>query len=182
MKRVYILSILGLGALLVGVFFFFSKDDVSVVPETPKVSETQDVIEKRIPPEGMLEYRSDAYKFSLFYPKNLKVVEMPEGDGAVTITFQDIKEARGFQVFILPYFEPQVSEARFKKDIPSGVRANLTNIKIDSAVGASFDSKDLFLGDTYEIWFIKNNYLYEVTTLKGLDIWIRDILNTWEFI
>lgn len=43
-------------------------------------------------------------------------------------------------------------------------------------------SKDAVLGDTREVWFIRNGYLYEVTTLKPLEGWLQDIVQTWKFI
>lgn len=45
-----------------------------------------------------------------------------------------------------------------------------------------FFSKNIALGDTREVWFIKNGYLYEVTTLKSLDAWLTQILQTWKFL
>jgi hypothetical protein len=129
-----------------------------------------------------LEYRNSHYSLSLFYPQYLLVKEFNEGGGAATITFQNPGEGKGFQIFVLPYNETQVSEARFKQDAPSGVRANLTNVTVDGATGASFYSKSITLGDTHEVWFIHGGYLYEVTTLKSLDTWLTDLLQTWQFL
>lgn len=136
----------------------------------------------RTPPVGAKEYRSAAYRFSLFYPQELTVNERPEGGGAATITFQNIEKAEGFQIFIVPYSEPQVSAERFKRDVPSGVRNNLTNITVDGATGAAFYSTNTALGDTREVWVVHGGFLYEVTTLKPLDTWLGAIIQTWKFI
>lgn len=141
-----------------------------------------EVVEARIAPDGWLEYRNTAYHFSLLYPQELAVSEHPEGGNAITITFQDVEKAEGFQIFIVPYGEAQVSEERFRQDEPSGIRKNLTNIVIDGATGAAFYSTNLALGDTREVWFVHKGFLYEVTTLKPLEAWFRDILQTWKFI
>ena len=62
------------------------------------------------------------------------------------------------------------------------MRNNPTFGLIDGASAASFYSTDVRLGDTYEVWFIHGGYLYEVTTLKPLDAWLQNIMQTWVFI
>ena len=38
------------------------------------------------------------------------------------------------------------------------------------------------MGDTREVWFIKNGFLYEVATYKPLDAWLGQIMQGWKFI
>lgn len=175
-----------LALCLVGAGLFFSRV-APRVPDTQAVATSSVVatVEQataRVVPEGMREYRNAAYHFSLLYPEELSVAEHQEGGGAITITFQNVERAEGFQTFIVPYGEPQVSEGRFRQDAPSGVRKNLTNIIVDGATGAAFYSTNLALGDTREVWFVHGGFLYEVTTLKSLDIWLDGIIQTWKFI
>ena len=108
--------------------------------------------------------------------------ERQEGGGATTITFQNVEKAEGFQLFIVPYAEAQVSAERFKRDVPSGVRNNLTNITVDGATAAAFYSTNTELGATREVWVVRGGFLYEVTTLKPLDTWLGEIIQTWKFI
>ena len=136
----------------------------------------------RVPPAGYLEYRNTQYRFALFYPQDLSVKEYDEGSGAMTISFQDVATAQGFQIFVEPYGLPQVTQAQFKKDEPSGVMQGAKNTAIDGATATSFYSTNPALGDTAEVWFIKGNYLFEVTTLKPLASWLSDIMKTWQFI
>lgn len=131
---------------------------------------------------SMREYQSTAYHFSLLYPEELIVNERSEGGGATTITFQNIEKSEGFQIFIVPYSEPQVSEQRFRQDEPSGVRESLKSIVVGGATGGAFYSKDATLGDTREIWIVHGGFLYEVTTHKTLDTWLAGIIQTWKFI
>lgn len=128
-----------------------------------------------------VEYRSAKYHFSLFYPSVLGVKTYDEGGGAMTIVFENAKLVQGFQIFVVPYSQPQVTEQRFKQDEPSGVRTNVQNIQIDGAVGAAFFSKNA-LGDTYEVWFIHGGYLFEVTALRQDEDELNDALRTWQFI
>ena len=133
-------------------------------------------------PIGSRSYHSEQYKFSLFYPEGMLVNEFDEGGGASTITFEDAEEGLGFQIFIVPYGENQVSEERFLMDVPLGIRENSSDFYIDGAVAVSFYSKNIGLGDTWEVWFIREGFLYEVTTLKNLDVWFGDIMKSWKFI
>jgi hypothetical protein len=129
----------------------------------------------------MREYQSTAYHFSLLYPNYLKVSTFDEGGGATTITFQNPEKGQGFQIFIVPYGESQVSEQRFKYDEPSGVRNNLKNIVVDGASGDAFYSTDATIGETREVWVVHGGFLYEITTHKLLDAWLGGILQTWRF-
>ena len=128
------------------------------------------------------EYRDATYHLSLFYPGELSARTYDEVDGAATIDFQSVEKGEGFQIFIVPYSGTTVSAQRFKQDEPSGVRNNPTYGLVDGASVSSFYSTDASLGDTYEVWFIHGGYLYEVTTLKPLDAWLQNIMQTWLFI
>jgi len=134
-------------------------------------------------PPNAAEYYNPYFNFSLLYPNILKPGEHPEGENALTVTFEEItpKTVDGFQIFIVPYPGGQITDARFKEDDPSGVRQNLKDIKVDGAVGAEFDSTDHILGATHEVWFIHGGYLYEVTTFKELGSWLDQLMTTWKF-
>lgn len=186
-----IIGILGIGAISAG-WYLWSAGlsgtttvvfDFSPAPtaSSSDVSPVEQGAEPRQIPTGYLEYRSDTYHFSLFYPGNLSVKTFDEGGGASTITFQNVQTAEGFQMFIVPYNGTQISSERFKKDEPSGVRDNPQNITINGVPAVSFFSANLNLGDTAEVWFIRGGYLYEVTSLKPLAEWFSNIMQTWRF-
>lgn len=143
---------------------------------------TSPLMGPRTPPPGYLEYRNTKYRFSLFYPNILTVKSYDEGDGATTIAFQDIKTAQGFQVFVMPYSARQVSTERFHKDEPSGVMKGPKNVSIDGVAATSFYGSNEMLGDTAEIWFIHDGYLFETTAPKPLASWFSQIMTTWSFL
>lgn len=182
--RFGVLSAVAVAIVIVAALLFTNRIPIRERATQADATETSNgsVRTKREVPAGAREYRSAEYNFSILYPENLTVSEHSEGRGATTITFQNTKTVAGFQIFIVPYGEPQVSEERFKLDEPSGIRESLTPITIDGATGASFFSTNLMLGDTREVWFVHGGYLYEVTTLKSLDPWLGQIMQTWEFI
>lgn len=138
-------------------------------------------IPQRNVPRGWKEYRNSQYKFSLLHPTGLSVSERFEVGGAITIVFQNTKEQKGFQIFIVPYKEDQISEERFKKDVPSGVRTQVEEVSIDGVPAVAFYSKDTYLGDMREVWFIANGFLYEVVTIKSYERTLSDILLTLIF-
>lgn len=133
-------------------------------------------------PAGMREHRDEAHHFSLFYPTALTVKTYDEGGGAAAITFQDVAAARGFQIFVVPYNDTQVSQARFVQDVPSGVMQSPQSVEIGGAPATSFYSTNQVLGDTAEIWFLRGGLLYEVTAPKAQAAWLSDIMQTWRFI
>jgi hypothetical protein len=134
----------------------------------------------RAVPKGFKEYHNGTYHISLFYPDNFTVREFPELGGGMTITFEylDDKIASGFQLFITPFAGGQITEDRFKEDIPSGVRENLKNIQVAGAVGASFFSTDKILGATYEAWFLHGGFLYEANTFKESQPMLDSIISS----
>ncbi len=168
--------LIGIACLCLLGFFFIQQKE----PSTTKINAP--LVEKREVPEGWKEYTHDTYRFSLLHPTILVVSEHDEGDGASTIVFQNPDEGVGFQIFVVPYLEAQVSEERFHKDLPSGIRKDMENITIDGALGASFRSRNLLLGETHEVWFVNGGYLYEVTAPKPLDAWLATIMETWKFL
>jgi len=158
-----------------------SSTDGTTTPSAPPLTDTS-LKAHRVPPSGDSEYYDVNYRFSLFYPRSLQTTVYNEGGGAQTVTFQSDQSAEGFQVYVVPYSEQNVSADQFHKDEPSGVMQSPLNITIDGVSATSFYSTDATLGDTAEIWFIHNGYLFEVTTVKSLAPWLSQIMRSWEFL
>ncbi|MDB5189262.1 MAG: hypothetical protein JWL82_219 [Parcubacteria group bacterium] len=167
-------------SVAVGAYFAFHAPPAAVPASAPITAVTKSA--PREVPSGTREYRSVAYHVSLLYPEGLSVAERTENGGARTIVFQNPDTQEGFQIFIVPYTDAKVSQARFRADLPTGVRENEHAAIVGGVPGASFDSTDLSLGETREIWFIHGGYLYEVTSLRTLDTWLNGIMETWLFL
>lgn len=133
-------------------------------------------------PPGYIEYRNEKYHFSLYHSPDEHIKEYDEGGGAMTIALQNPQKIQGLQIFVVPYRESSISEQRFKRDVPSGVRTSVESAHVAGVSAVTFVSRDTFLGDTREVWFLRNGYLYEVTTFKGLSDWLVPIMNTWRFL
>src|SRR5215475_9190136 len=46
----------------------------------------------------------------------------------------------------------------------------------------AFHGFDAVMGQTYEVWFTKGDFLYEVSTYKELEPGLNEIMSTWRFI
>lgn len=127
-------------------------------------------------------YRNNQYAFQLHYPPGLTHQEYDEGQGATSIVFEDAKTRAGFQIFVTPYDLDYISEDRLKRDIPSGVVEDQQEVMIAGSRGAIFFSKNPVMGETREVWFIRDGYLYEVATYRQLDAWLSQIMTTWQWL
>jgi hypothetical protein len=45
----------------------------------------------------------------------------------------------------------------------------------------AFHGFDAAMGQTYEVWFIRGGFRYEISTYKELEPWLNQILATWRF-
>lgn len=129
------------------------------------------------------KYINDKFNFSLEYPEELTVSEYAEVGGAQTITFQKGDELYGFQIFITPYDKKEITKERILLDIPSGRVENPLEVVIgDNIQALAFLSSNSAMGDTREVWFIKNGHLFEITTYISQDAWLAEILKSLKFL
>lgn len=132
--------------------------------------------------ENHKKYSNSTFGFSLVYPKELSVTEYDEPGGAKTIVFQKGEEMYGFQIFVTPYEKKEITKERIKSDIPSGIIKDPIEVVIGEGINAlAFLSSNTAMGETREVWFIKDGNLFEVTTYKAQDSWLADILKTISF-
>jgi hypothetical protein len=177
--------------VLVGVALFANRTAIAALlaerphlayksPEYPAVLALKP---PRTPLKGFKEYRNEFYRFQMSYPDDMTVQLIKEtATSSTTIIFQNAEYTEAFQIFIIPYGDPQFPEYRFKSDLTSNVITDKTHITVDGADATAFYSKDGSVGDTREVWFIGRGFLYEVTTYKELDTWLSRLLTTWQFL
>lgn len=136
------------------------------------------------PPPGYVKYENTLYGFSFYHAPEAKIREESEGQGSMTIVLENFDKVRGMQIFIVPYSEPTISPERFHADVPSGIRENeeMTTVGVKKIPAVTFTSVDEQLGETRELWFIHNGFLFEVTTFKGVRDWFTPIIQSWRFV
>lgn len=132
---------------------------------------------------GQAIYKNPHYGFSIQYPIDFVEAEYPEGADALTVVFQKTGEdQQGFQVFVIPYPDAQISQERIKADLKGAPMKNVAEIVLPGNIRAvHFNSVAPVIGDSSEVWFIHNGYLFEVTTYAALDTWLAGVLGTLQF-
>lgn len=138
--------------------------------------------QKEAPLADSKEYRNEAFKFSLHYPKNLTFTEYKEQGDAMTTVFESADAEWGFQVYVTPYSGTTITKERFALDSPSGVFKEPLEVLIDGQRATIFFGKNSIMGETREVWIIHGGYLYEVSTYSDLDAWLGSIMSTWKFL
>lgn len=135
-------------------------------------------------PSDMRTYTSAAFDFSLTYPSDLSVSKYDEGQGVISIVFQEANEQTGFQIFVTPYPYPgePVTQARIKADLPMLEMQDIDSLTIGTGTPAlSFASSDPDFGPTRELWFAHGSYLFQVVTYPDRAAWLAPIINTIRF-
>jgi hypothetical protein len=89
--------------------------------------------------------------------------------------------SEGFQIFVTPHDEPSVNIERIRIDLPELVMRNIQTGSLDSVDVLIFNSFDESLGDTYEIWFVHNQHLYQIMTYANFESELNTILASWQF-
>lgn len=143
---------------------------------TPVVSPTDVQVRK-----GEKVYKNSQFRFALAYPEQLAMYEQTTS-GTLTVSFQAGAGQEGFQIYVVPFGGTHITSDRFKLDIPSGVFKDQKDTIVGGTPGIMFFSENTIMGETREIWFIRDGFLYEVTTYKELDQWMQNIMQTWRFL
>jgi hypothetical protein len=184
MRSRYIIGIIAL-VLVAGVWFYLHTRGLRPLFEAVDPTEAHRTAGMPIPSStssDLMDFKSDKLHFFISYPKSLgQVSDTDEGDGSHTIVFTDGKD-RSFQIYVTPYSKSQITKEQFAADEPSSVMKDATEVLIDGVRAQHFTGHDETIGDTSEVWFIHNGFLYEVVTFKRLDTWLADIMKTWKFI
>jgi hypothetical protein len=132
-------------------------------------------------PAEYKEYRNKDYGFSVKYPADTSPQEFHDRGYALTVLFQGAAGDPGFQISVAPINGTTITSERFNRDEPSGVKLEPHDTVIDGAAGIAFFGFDAGVGQTREVWFIHNHFLFEVMTYKELEPWLNQILATWRF-
>ena len=195
-KKLLIIIIIVVIVLGGAVFFLFNKKFPQTaqvsnsINEYPSVSDSIEQSYNIAPSKENKEnkiYTDLQYNFSFQYPKDFTATKFQEGEEGSTILVQKTPSTgsgqAAFQIFISPFDEPgPLTAERVKQDLPDLIIKNPEQrVLKNGAKALIFFSEEPSLGQTREIWFVHNNFLYQISTYKELDSLVADILSTWEF-
>lgn len=144
---------------------------------------SQAVVEPMTHPasDGLRRYENAVLHFSLLYPEDLRVLEYDEGGGAHTITFENPGDGRGFQVYVTLYDGSEIAPKLIERDTASGAMQNVTSATVAGVSAIAFSSTNPIMGDIYEVWIVRDGLLYEIVTYQPFDVWLLNILTSWNF-
>lgn len=132
-----------------------------------------------------MEYRSDAYRFSLSMPEGFSATELPADEqGGVAVVLQD-KESEGIQVYVVPAGTSAavLTEADIRSAIP-GIQIRepeVIEIGAEHRGLAFLSDNEAFGGDSREVWFYFRGNLYQISTYARLDSLLKAMFATWKF-
>jgi uncharacterized protein (UPF0333 family) len=183
LKPIYkiIFFILIIILFLIGIYFIFFnhkniEKETTIKPEefTKDASINADNITKT--------YTNSEHNFSFDYPKEFKITEFGEEENK-TILINNADNKFQFQI-IISYFGESgpLTQKRILQDLPDLKMENVQQKTLKNG-----DSVLIFLSDgsnsekTREVWFIYNEYLYQISALQSFNDELNKILATWKF-
>ena len=128
-------------------------------------------------------YTSGKYGFSFKYSKDFTVGELEEGDGDTVVIQNHGISNSGVQIFIIPFDEAgPITAERIKQDLSDIKIKSQSRVMLGGSVDAlAFFSKHPDFGNTVEVWFIYDGYLYQVLTYVENKELLERILSTFKF-
>lgn len=122
--------------------------------------------------------------FSFKYPGDLSVGQFDERGGEMVVV-QDSNRQVGFQIFISPTDENiSMSKARIQDDLPDLEVRDPQPVQLGDNTGqglAFYSDNDAFGGDSREVWFTYDEYLYQISTYASQDPLLKQVLSSWTF-
>lgn len=175
-----------LALVLIGVGAFLIYRGGSTQPSTTPYQET-------LPPLGDLSetYTNYTLGFSVAMPKDFASTEIP-GEGGVSTVLLQNKAGDGIQIVVTPLGETlmELTPDRIRADIPDLQMSDIEVLRVEgpsaagqvSYTGVAFRSdNEAFGGDSREVWFPFNGYLYQISTYARLDPLLKAMFATWKF-
>ena len=185
MKTFWMAVVAVLICVLLGAWWFL-KAGISVEEETMRQVElaasptTSSGVQPPLLPSGMREFKSEPFRFALIIPEKMSVGEFAESGDARTYVFSGV-DTPSFQIYVTPYGKDIIDAERFKLDQPSGVILEQQEVSIGGVRAVAFFGKNDVMGETREVWFVREGLLYEVTTEKENDAWLSAMMAQWQF-
>lgn len=160
------------------------KENVDVIDRIDQTDQsivtTQAVVDSSNNISNMKLYTNSKHKFLFEYPGEFVVSSFEDGLGE-TILIQNKSADKSVQIFITLFNEQEpISTTRILKDLPSLLIKNEKEGFIGSNKAIAFLSDHETLGNTYEIWFVYNNNLYQIMTKIETAQFLVDIMKTWK--
>lgn len=181
-KFSYIIISVAVCLSVIGLWFYSSKKE-NIGPDSFKTpdfieleSKAKEVLVQMSKEDERLEYLSASPKFSFLYPKSFNITRFREMGGEVVL-LQSSETQLGLQVFISDYSSSApVTINKLKSDLPDMQMIKPELISVGGASGVAFESEGM-----YEVWFAKNNKLYQITSYSHQKSLTDKIVSSWQW-
>ena len=142
-------------------------------------SRIDEIKEVKVSAENTFTHQNPNFSFQI--PEGFTVGQIDEAAGK-SIFVQNINTGLGFQVFVSPFNENinVLTEERIRKDLPALVIEKSQKIQINGSEGVAFVSQNQAFGRSREIWFVYNNFLYQMSTYIESEALLQKVLDTFE--
>ena len=178
-SRIKIFIAIATLVLASGVAYYFTKNRPAPLTGSGQASSPQEV-QNQAPPEGQKIYENGKYGFSFSHQKEFSVSEFTEG-GADVVLVRNGAANGVFKVSVSPFDEPgPITKKRILQDIPKMLISDDKEISVGGKKALSFTNKDT-AGETFEIWFVYNGNLYQISAFPKFGKELDKILTTWKF-
>lgn len=127
-------------------------------------------------------YVNEKYGFSFIKPSGYNVGFFPHSSETEIVLLQNDKKEVGAQI-ALSYFDETgpLTAQRIRQELPDLPMDAVTTIKVAGTEGVSFLSRTDAFGNSSEIWFIRNNLLFQMTTYESQTVLLAELAETLEF-
>lgn len=187
MNKIKALIVVLAVSLLLGAFFILKNDSNLEPQESSLIDKVKDIEnysqDSKIEEVGSkIVYKNVKYNFSVEIPDGFNVANFQEGDLGDIVLVKN--ENKSIQFFIMSFDEPGlITPQRIKQDLPDLKIEDSVQVIIgqDKIQALLFSSQDESLNATKEIWFVKDGYLYQISTNKKDEKLMGQLLETLKF-
>lgn len=151
----------------------FTLDQQNVASSTPRLTDVADT----------KTYTNPTNHFSFNYPKDFTIADVPDDVGE-SIVVQNVTAHVGFQVYVRAFDEPlsAITPNRIEADIPNLKISNPQSVTVGQGVeGLAFISTDVSKVSQREVWFVRDGFLYQISSPIANEALLHDVLLTWKF-
>ena len=135
------------------------------------------------PPDFTETYADAAHGFSFKYPPTLRI-HASQQDATAIIVARNAAKTIGFQIHIKPIggTDRAITPTRIARDMPGLAIRGPQRLRIPGAgLALAFYATEQNFGESFQVWFIRQGRLYQLSSYAPHDALVRGVLATWTF-
>lgn len=176
----YILTILVLAAAGAVAYKSYPSYMANRTNITDKTNKKDEVGQAGTSSTEPLSFTHPELGFTINYPAYYNITDLAEDRGE-TILLQN--DGRGAQIYISDYkSQEQFNSALVRRELSGQTLENLKDIAMPGGFSAvSFSGKDESLGKVWDVWFVNNGKLYQITSEPNQDALLKSLVESFKF-